>query len=77
VAGAKATIELASVRRDIKLHPKESSRRLTRDALWFGVGAVLDAAIMPDGTSDLRRGVLTAVYNYDTESFEIRWDLAK
>lgn len=69
--------EPSSVRRDIKLHAKESSRRLVKDSLWFGVGAVLDAAIAPDGTSDLRQGILTAVYNYETESFEIRWDLAK
>lgn len=72
-----ATTEPSSVLRVISLHPKESSRRLVKDALWFGVGAVLDAAIAPDGITDLRRGILTAVYNYDTESFEIRWDLAK
>ena len=72
-----STTEASSVLRSIHLHAKDSSRRLVKDSLWFGVGAVLDAAIMPDGTTDLRRGILSAVYNYDTESFEIRWDLAK
>ena len=72
-----ATTEPSSVLREVKLHPKESSRRLARDALWFGVGAVLDAAIAPNGTTDLRQAILTVVYNYDTDSFEIRWDIAK
>jgi len=38
---------------------------------------VLDAAITYGGTTDLRQSIMTVVYNHDTESFEIRWDIAK
>lgn len=68
--------EAATVRRNIVLPPK-TPRSATKTALLQGVTAVLDAAIMPSGSTDLRQGILTAVYNYDIEAFEIRWDIAK
>lgn len=68
--------EPSSVRRDVKVNQK-TSRRLARNALGFGIADVLDAALSPGGTTDFRQGILTVVYSYESESFEIRWDLAK
>lgn len=68
--------EAASIRRNIILPPK-APRSDAKQALMQGLAAVLDAAIMPNGSTDLRRGILTVVYNYDIEAFEIRWDIAK
>ncbi|MBT2587976.1 hypothetical protein [Arthrobacter sp. ISL-95] len=68
--------EAATVRRNIILPPK-TPRRAAKTALLQGVTAVLDAAIMDSGETDLRQGILTAVYNHDIEAFEIRWDIAK
>lgn len=53
------------------------SRRAGRNMLGYGIADVLDAAFAPSSHADMRRSILTAVYNYDTRSFEIRWDLAK
>lgn len=72
----RVTAEPSSVRRDVKVNQK-TGRRLARNALGFGIADVLDAAISPHGTTDLRQGILTVVYNHDTELFEIRWDIAK
>lgn len=68
--------EASSIRREVKL-TGDTPRLETRNILGFGIADVLDAAITYGGTTDLRQGILTAVYNYDTESFEIRWDIAK
>jgi len=70
------TAEVSRVRKDVKL-PATRPRREAGIDLASGVSMVLDAAFGGAGSTDLRRGILTAVYNYDTESFEIRWDLAK
>lgn len=72
----RVTAEAASVRRDVRVD-HTTSRKLARNAIGFGIADVLDAAISPDGTTDLRQAILTVVYNYDTELFEIRWDIAK
>lgn len=70
------TAEPGAVRKDVPLLAGDS-RRHVRASLFDGIYDVLDVAIGYSGTTDLRRGILTAVYNYDTESFEIRWDIAK
>jgi len=70
------TAELGSIRKDVKLNG-ETPRAVSHGMLAHALLDVLDAAITPGGTTDLRQGILTAVYNYDTESFEIRWDIAK
>jgi len=70
------TAEASSIRRDVKI-TGETPRLDARNDLGFGIAAVLDVAMAYGGTTDLRQGILTAVYNYDTESFEIRWDIAK
>lgn len=68
--------ELSSVRRDVKTLACDY-RADIKASLLDGIFDVIDAAIARNGSTDLRRGILTAVYNYDTESFEIRWDIAK
>jgi hypothetical protein len=67
--------EPSSIRRDVPLG--NVPRRLVRNQLGYGIADVLDAAITPGGTTDLRQAILTVVYNSDTTSFEIRWDIAK
>lgn len=68
--------EAATVRRNIIL-PPYTPRSATKKALLQGITAVVDAAINDSGQTDLRQGILTVVYNYDIEAFEIRWDIAK
>lgn len=68
--------EAATVRRNILLPPK-TPRGAAKTALLQGITAVVDAAIMDNGQTDLRQGILTVVYNHDIEAFEIRWDIAK
>jgi len=71
-----ATASVTSVRKDAYL-PGSTRRTDAKRILHESIGSVLDAAIDMRGKTDLRQSILTAVYNYDTESFEIRWDLAK
>lgn len=71
-----AATEFSSIRREVPI-TGETPRLETRNKLGYGIADVLDVAIVAGGTTDLRQGILTAVYNYDTQSFEIRWDLAK
>ena len=73
---SRVTAEASSIRTDIPADLSQS-RMTWRNALGYGIADVLDAAITPGGTTDLRQAVLTAVYNHDTQSFEIRWDIAK
>lgn len=65
-----------SIALDVKVYAStdKNSARLLVDQT---IKQVLNEAFRTTGVSDLRAGILTAVYNYDTESFEIRWDLAK
>jgi hypothetical protein len=72
----QVTAEASTVKREVKIGA-ETSRMLARNAIGFGIADVLDAAITPGGTTDLRRSIITVAYNYETESFEIRWDIAK
>lgn len=68
--------QIGSVRKDVKLLAHDY-REDVKASLLDGLFDVIDAAIPRYGETDLRKGILSAVYNYDTESFEIRWDLAK
>ena len=68
--------EPSSIRKDVPIDNRQP-RRLARNALGYGIADVLDAAITPGGTTNIYNGILTVVYNADTKSFEIRWDLAK
>jgi hypothetical protein len=70
------TAEASSIRRDVKI-TGDTPRLEARDLLGRALLDVLDAAITYGGTTDLRLSVMTVVYNYDTEAFEVRWDLAK
>jgi hypothetical protein len=70
------TAKVNAVRKDVMVSGKTTLRN-ARYALADGIIDVLDAAIPDRAAFDPRQGILTAVYNYDTESFEIRWDLAK
>ncbi|MDR6794346.1 hypothetical protein J2X12_002917 [Pseudarthrobacter oxydans] len=72
----QVTAEASSIRRYVPANLTQS-RTAWRNALGYGIADVLDAAITPGGTTDLRQAILTAVYNHDTQSFEIRWDIAK
>jgi len=65
-----------SVRADVKA-PGSMPLRYAREELTAGIANVLDAAIPNRNAYDPRQGILTVVYNYETQSFEIRWDLAK
>ena len=71
-----ATAQVAGVRKDVHL-PGSTPRAGARRILHEGIGDVLDAAINWRGKTDLRRSIMSVVYSYETESFEIRWDLAK
>lgn len=71
-----STAKVNAVRKDVKV-PGGTTLRLARYALVSGVIDVLDAAIPNRNAFDPRQGILTVVYNYETESYEIRWDLAK
>jgi hypothetical protein len=57
--------------------PARTPRGEVKEPLGRALLDVLDAAVDVDGYTDLRRSILTAVYNYESESFEIRWDMAK
>lgn len=72
----QVTAEASSIRRDVKI-TGDTPRLDTHVQLGHALLDVLDAAITRGGTTDLRQGILTAVYNYDSQSFEIRWDIAK
>lgn len=72
----RVTAEASTVKREVRVDGT-TGRTLARNAIGFAIADVLDVALSRGGTTDFRRGILTAVYNYDTESFEIRWDLAK
>jgi len=72
----EVTAEASRIRRDVKI-TGETPRLDARNDLGYGIADVLDVAMAYGGTTDLRQGILTAVYNHDTESFEIRWDIAK
>ena len=72
----QVTAEVSSIRKEVPVS-LAASRRVWRNALGYGIADVLDAAITPGGSTDLRSAILTAVFNHDTSSFEIRWDLAK
>jgi hypothetical protein len=71
-----ARANVSSVTRSVHL-PASTPRSEVKEPLGRALLDVLDAAIDIEGYVDLRRSILTAVYNYDTEEFEIRWDLAK
>lgn len=71
----KIAAEPSSIRKDVPMG--NVSRRVGRNMLGHGIADVLDAAFTPSSHADMRRSILTVVYNYDTEAFEIRWDLAK
>lgn len=68
--------EPSSIRKDVPID-NSLPRRIARNMLGYGIADVLDAAITPGGTTNIYNGILTAVYNHDTQSFEIRWDIAK
>jgi hypothetical protein len=70
------TAKVNAVRKDVKVSGKTTLRN-ARYALADGIIDVLDAAIPDRSAFDPRQGILTVVYNYETESYEIRWDLAK
>jgi hypothetical protein len=70
------TAKVNAVRRDVEI-PGDMPLRHARWLLIYGVTSVLDAAIPDRDAFDPRQGILTVVYNYETESYEIRWDLAK
>jgi hypothetical protein len=70
------TAKVNAVRKDVPT-PGFTTLRGARERLIAGVASVLDAAIPNNSAYDPRQGILTAVYNYETESYEIRWDLAK
>jgi hypothetical protein len=67
---------VSSVTKAVHL-PARTPRSEVKEPLGRALLDVLDAAVDVDGFTDLRKSIMTAVYNYDTESFEIRWDLAK
>lgn len=71
-----ARAKISSVTKGVHM-PACTPRSEVKEPLGRALLDVLDAAVDVDGYTDLRLSVLTAVYNYDTESFEIRWDLAK
>jgi hypothetical protein len=71
-----ARANVSSVTRSVHL-PGWTPRSEVKEPLGRALLDVLDAAIDVGGFTDLRRSIITAVYNYDTEEFEIRWDLAK
>lgn len=69
------TAQPSSIRKDVPMG--NVSRRVGRNLLGYGIADVLDAAFAPSSHADMRTGILTAVYSYETQSFEIRWDFAK
>lgn len=67
---------VSSVTKSVPM-PPSTPRSEVKEPLGRALLDVLDAAVDVGGYTDLRRSIMTAVYNYDTEAFEIRWDLAK
>jgi hypothetical protein len=70
------TAKVNAVRRDVWI-PGNRALRHAKQQLVEGIASVIDAAIPDRDAFDPRQGILTVVYNYDTEHYEIRWDLAK
>ena len=71
-----ARANISSVTKSVHL-PAHTPRNEVKEPLGRALLDVLDAAVDVDGYADLRKSIVTAVYNYETESFEIRWDIAK
>ena len=71
-----ACANISSVTKSVHL-PARTPRTEVKEPLGRALLDVLDAAVDVDGYTDLRKSIISVVYNYDTESFEIRWDLAK
>jgi hypothetical protein len=65
-----------SIALDVKVYAStdKNSARLLVDQT---IKQVLNEAFKTTGISDLRQGILTMVYNYETAAYEVRWDLAK
>ncbi len=68
--------EPSSIRKDVPID-NSLPRRIARNMLGYGIADVLDAAITPGGATNIYDAIMTVVFNHDTRSFEIRWDIAK